>query len=99
MITRFSQASQALPFENKNSPDFVEGVICSAEKEGLFSMIPWGRASKQSDQSLRVILFFLQHLSEASFLQCFGKTKNPSCEGFDQIASAEKEGFEPPDPW
>jgi hypothetical protein len=57
--------------------------------------IPWGDASKQFDQTLRVILFFLQRLTEASFLRCFGKTKNPSCEGFDQIASAEKEGFEP----
>jgi hypothetical protein len=44
-------------------------------------------------------LFFLQHLQEARFLRHFAKTKNPVFAGFDQIVLAEKEGFEPPEPW
>jgi hypothetical protein len=45
-------------------------------------------------EGLLDVLSILQHLTQASLLRCFGKTKNPSFEGFDQIASAEKEGME-----
>ena len=58
-----------------------------------------GGASKQSDQTFQVFFVFVKALIEASFNRALSKTKNPAIAGFDQIVLAEKEGFEPPEPW
>jgi hypothetical protein len=60
-------------------PGFAEGVICSAEKEGLLAslVIPWGEASKLSDQTFLVFFVFIKPLPAARFLRAFQKQKIP----------------------
>ena len=39
-------------------PQQAAGVLSDAEKEGLPSVIPWGGASKQSDQTFQVFFIY-----------------------------------------
>ncbi len=63
---------------------------------GASLVIPEGEASKRPYQTCWFFVFYLHQLQEASFLRCFGKIQNPALAGFDMVALAEKEGFEPP---
>jgi hypothetical protein len=61
-------------------------------------VIPWGRLQNYLIKPFWFFCFY-QTPPGSTLPSGFSKTKNPAFAGFDQIVLAEKEGFEPPDPW
>jgi hypothetical protein len=67
-------------FSKTKNPAFAGfDQIVLAEKEGLLAslVIPWGEASKLSDQTFLVFFVFIKPLPAARFLRAFQKQKIP----------------------